>query len=253
MRSVIGVAEIAAIGQRHPLQQPGRPVLEAGQLRADRARGQALAQVVGQRCHDAVRIGDREWLAVRVVGVVGRGLAKRVGYRVDLTALVTGGAAVVRIGRDIRDICAGAIGRQHLAEAIVGIGSGARLARGRVEDRLRLDVAIRIVRECRAAARFVDLCWQAIGRMPLRTGLTLIRPHGRRVRIQVRRTREALHPNRLKIAAYVVRVARQVVVEIEDGQGVSVCIIGSSLVLGTTMTGFAFEGLSECSLAATLL
>ena len=74
--------------------------------------------VVGQAGDEAVGVRDLRRLAVRVVRVVGRDVAERVGDRVELAALEARGAGVIGVGRDVGDVRARAVFGQHPAEAL---------------------------------------------------------------------------------------------------------------------------------------
>jgi hypothetical protein len=95
MGAIVCVQQIAGIGQRNLFQLTGRPVIEGSGLAANLAGDQPLTQVIGQGRYDSVRIGDRERLAMRIVGVIRGGLAGCVSYSVQLTALTARGARVI--------------------------------------------------------------------------------------------------------------------------------------------------------------
>ncbi len=125
VRRIVGVFDETAVRRGHALEEPSRPVVETRGLAADRAAGQALPQIIGQRRQDTVRIDDRERLAVDVVGRIGRYVTGRIRHRRELPAFGAGRAGVIRVRGDVRDVGARPVLGQHPAVAVVSPGPGA--------------------------------------------------------------------------------------------------------------------------------
>ena len=85
-----------------------------------------------------------------------------------MTTLKARGAAVVSVNRLIQHIGPGTINRQHLAEAVVGVGPNSSAAGRCICDRLRQQVAVRIIGKPRAPVRLRNERRETKRRMPTR-------------------------------------------------------------------------------------
>ena len=79
VRGVVAVGEIGEVRQRHFAELPYAVVVIARHLAARIARSEALTGVVAERSSHAVRVDDRQRLAVRVVDGDARNMPCRVG------------------------------------------------------------------------------------------------------------------------------------------------------------------------------
>jgi hypothetical protein len=90
--------------KRPDTSQARGPIAEPRELTPNLARGQSLTGIVCEGHDDGIGIRKSERLSVSVVRVEGVHLAQGVCHCVQLPALISGCAAVVRVRGDIRNI-----------------------------------------------------------------------------------------------------------------------------------------------------